>query len=107
MTDEMHRDTQLARGHLPPVDRSSVHPYIDAEPGPFYYQRWQHPVGSELERVLGELEGGHALLFSSGSAATTALALALLGPGSRVAVAEGGYWGTMALLENELGRWGL
>jgi cystathionine gamma-synthase len=57
--------------------------------------------------VLGQLEGGHALLFSSGSAATIALALALLGPGSRMAVAEGGYWGTIALLDKELGRWGL
>ena len=57
--------------------------------------------------VLGELEGGHALLFGSGSAATAALALALLEPGARVAVADGGYWGTVGLLRGELGRWGL
>jgi len=66
-----------------------------------------HPVGLEAERVLGELEGGPALLFPSGAGATTALVLALLEPGAVVAVADGGYWGTFALLRGELGRWGL
>ena len=64
-------------------------------------------VGLEAERLLGELEGGDALLFPSGSGATTALALAMLEPGATVAVADGGYWGTVALLRGELGRWGL
>jgi cystathionine beta-lyase/cystathionine gamma-synthase len=66
-----------------------------------------HPVGDEAERVIGELDGGAALLFPSGSAATAALVLALLGPGARVAVADGGYWGTVALLRGQLERWGL
>ena len=39
--------------------------------------------------------------------ATTALMLALLRPGSRVAVADGGYFGTIGLLRDELTRWGL
>ncbi len=101
------RETQVARGELPPVDRATIHPYIDARPGPVYYQRDAHPVGLEAERVLGELDGGHALLFSSGSGATTALVLALLKPGATVAVADGGYFGTVTLMEKELGRWGL
>jgi cystathionine gamma-synthase len=100
-------ETQLARGPVPPVSRATVEPYVDATPGPFYYQRSAHPVGAEAERVLGELEGGHALLFSSGTGAAAALMLALLTPGATVAIAEGGYWGTVALLEGELGRWGL
>lgn len=103
----MHRETQVARGGLPGLDRATIHAYLDAQPGPFYYQRKAHPVGVEAERVLGELEGGAALLFPSGSAATTALVLALLGPGARVAVADGGYWGTVALLRGQLERWGL
>jgi cystathionine gamma-synthase len=101
------RETQLARGELPPVDRATIHTYEDARPGPVYYQRNAHPVGLEAERVLGELDGGHALLFSSGSGATTALVLALLKPGATVAIADGGYFGTVALMERELGRWGL
>jgi cystathionine gamma-synthase len=103
----LRRQTLLARGRLPALDRATVHPYLDAVPGPFYYQRTAHPVGLEVERLLGELEGGHALLFSSGAGATTALVLGFLEPGATVAVADGGYWGTFALLHDELGRWGL
>ena len=100
-------ESRLARGQLPPVDRATIHAYEDATPGPVYYQRSAHPVGLDTERLLGELDGGQALLFPSGSGATIALLLALLGPGATVAVADGGYWGTVALLENELARWGL
>jgi cystathionine gamma-synthase len=104
---EYKPETRLARGQLPAVDRATIHAYEDATPGPVYYQRSAHPVGLDAERVLGELDGGHALLFPSGSGATIALLLALLGPGATVAVAAGGYWGTVALLEGELARWGL
>ncbi len=101
------RETALARGALPPLDRATIHPYEDATPGPVYYQRAAHPVGLEAEARLSELEGGRSLLFPSGSGATTALMLAMLGPGSRVAIAEGGYYGTVGLLSGELSRWGL
>jgi cystathionine gamma-synthase len=56
---------------------------------------------------MGELEGGHAFLFPSGMGAEAALVLALLGPGSTVAVASGGYYGTVRLLVDHLSRWGL
>src|SRR5437868_4022636 len=59
----MKRETRLAKGQLPPLDRASIHPYDDATPGPVYYQRDAHPVGVEAEALLGELEGGHALLL--------------------------------------------
>src|SRR5439155_15806236 len=51
-------------------------------------------------------DGGEALLFSSGSGATTAVVLALLEPGATIAVAEGCYYGTPTLFR-ELERWGL
>jgi cystathionine gamma-synthase len=101
------RETQLARGQVPALSRATVEPYVEAMPGPFYYQRLAHPVGQEAERLIGELEGGHALLFASGTGATAALILALLEPGATVAIADGGYWGTVALVQGELGRWGL
>jgi cystathionine gamma-synthase len=104
---ERRAQTRLARGELPPVDRATIHPYRDATPGPVYYQRTAHPVGLEAERLLGQLDGGHALLFPSGSGATTAVALAFLKPGATVAIADGGYWGTVALMDGELARWGL
>jgi cystathionine gamma-synthase len=102
----VNRETELARGGLPGVDRATIHPYVDATPGPVYYQRTAHPVGLEAERLLGELEGGHSLLFSSGTGATAALLLGMLRPGATVAVATGGYYGTVRLMR-ELNRWGL
>lgn len=89
-----------------PLDRSTIWPYEDGEPGDFYYQRYGHPAGAEAEAALGELEGGHALLFPSGSAATTSLVLALLEPGSTIALADGAYYGTGVLMRM-LGQWGL
>ncbi len=89
------------------VDRRSVWPYVDGEPGEFIYSRYAHPTGVEAERALGELEGGQALLFSSGSAATFALLVALLEPGKKVALAQGAYFGTGVMMREELGRWGL
>jgi cystathionine gamma-synthase len=91
------------------IDRSSVWPYVDGEPGEFVYSRYAHPTGVAAERELAALEGApdrQALLFASGSAATTALLLALLEPGQTVALAEGAYFGTGVIMD-ELGRWGL
>jgi cystathionine gamma-synthase len=103
----MEIESRLARGQLPPLDRATIHPYEQTVAGPVFYQRMGHPVGLEAERLLGELEGGTSLLFASGSAATAAVALALLGPGDTIAIAAGGYYGTVGLLDGELGRWGL
>jgi cystathionine gamma-synthase len=89
-----------------PLDRSTIWPYVDGEPGPFHYARNAHPAGVEAERVLGELEGGEALLFPSGMGATTAVVLALLEPGQTIALARDAYYGTGVLL-TELERWGL
>jgi cystathionine gamma-synthase len=92
------------------VDRRTVWPYDEhGEPGAFVYSRYAHPTGVEAERALAKLESapeGQALLFASGSAATTALALALLQPGDTIALAAGAYFGTGVILQ-ELARWGL
>ncbi len=88
------------------LDRSTIWPYEDGEPGRFYYQRYGHPTGAAAEQALGELEGGIALLFPSGAGATTALALTLLKPGDTVALAAGAYYGTGRLLA-AFERWGV
>src|SRR6266576_5930372 len=80
-----------------PLDRSTIWPFEGGEPGAFYYQRYAHPTGVAAERALGELEGGEALLFPSGSGAITALAFGLLEPGQTIALAEGAYYGTALL----------
>jgi len=88
------------------LDRSTTWPYEDGEPGRFYYARYDHPNAAEAERELGALDGGEAVLFPSGAGATTALVLALLGPGATIALAQDAYYGT-GVLFRELGRWGL
>ena len=91
---------------MEPLDRSTIWPYEDGEPGAFYYQRYAHPTGVAAEKALGKLEGGEALLFPSGSGAITALVLGLLEPGQTIALAEGAYYGT-SLLFGALEQWGL
>jgi cystathionine gamma-synthase len=88
------------------LDRSTIWPYEDGEPGEFYYQRYAHPAGVEAEQELGELEGGHALLFPSGSGAVTSSLLTFLAPGKTVAVTQDAYYGTPVLMRM-LERWGL
>jgi cystathionine gamma-synthase len=89
-----------------PLDRATIWPYREGEPGELYYQRYAHPNGLAAEGKLTELEGGEALLFPSGAGATTALVLGLLEPGQTIALAEGGYYGTGVLFD-ALERWGV
>jgi cystathionine gamma-synthase len=81
-------------------------PYENGEIGEFYYARYNHPAVAEVEEALGELDGGTAVLFPSGTGAATALALSLLRPGDTIALAEGAYFGTGRLFET-LATWGL
>ena len=89
-----------------PLDRSTIWPYEDGEPGEFHYARYGNPTQSAAEQALGELEGGEALLFASGMGAATSVVLAFLRPGSTIGLAEGGYYGTSVLFR-ELEAWGL
>jgi cystathionine gamma-synthase len=91
---------------MEPLDRSTLWPYEQGEPGEFSYQRYGNPTVAAAEAALGELDGGTALLFPSGAGATTALVLSLLEPGATIALARGGYYGT-GLAFATLARWGL
>ena len=89
------------------VDRGTAWPYDEqGEPGAFVYQRYAHPTGAAAEVALGALEGGEALLFSSGTAAVTACVFALCRPGSTIALAEGAYFGTGVTFA-QFAPWGL
>jgi cystathionine gamma-synthase len=102
----MARETRLASGLPRSVDRATIWPYRGGEPGDFHYQRYGHPAGAEAEALLGELDGGEALLFPSGAGATTSLILGLLAPGAKIALAQDAYFGTGVLFA-ELERWGV
>jgi cystathionine gamma-synthase len=87
-------------------NRSTIQPYEHGEPGRFYYSRYAHPAGAAAEERLGAMEGGDALLYSSGMGAETSIVLAFAQPGTTIALAEGAYYGT-SLLIRDLERWGV
>jgi cystathionine gamma-synthase len=66
--------------------------------GPIGYGRYGNEAWSALEESISILEGGKALVFSSGMAAISA-ALSLVSPGSTVIAAENGYQGTTTMLK--------
>jgi cystathionine gamma-synthase len=87
--------------------RAILWPYDErGEQREFFYSRYGHPTVAEAEARLGELDGGTALLFPSGTGAATALVLSLLEPGDTIALAEGCYFGTGVTFRT-LARWGL
>jgi cystathionine gamma-synthase len=79
----------------PPIHVSTT--FAADNPEGLVYTREAQPTRSRLEAVLGALEGGTAVTYASGQAATTA-ALAQLAP-RRVAIGAGGYHGTRAAME--------
>ena len=65
----------------------------------YEYARSQNPTRERLERAVAALEGGsHGIAFSSGSAATAAIA-ELAGPGDEIVVGDDVYGGTYRYLE--------
>ncbi|MGK5678805.1 cystathionine gamma-lyase [Actinoplanes sp. URMC 104] len=78
--------------HLDPADG----------PGENGYARTEHPTRRRLEAAIGELEGGPALVFSSGQAAITALLLAVLRTGDTVVLPSDGYFTVRAFAEGTL-----
>ncbi len=95
-TIAIHADSGLetAADVAPPLHVSTT---FDADnPEGLVYARDQQPTRRRLEAVLGALEGGEAVVYASGQAATLA-ALMHFRP-RQVAIARGGYHGTHAAI---------
>jgi cystathionine beta-lyase/cystathionine gamma-synthase len=74
----------------------------------YTYSRAGNPTVAALEARLAALEGArHCTCFSTGLAATTALALALLEAGDRVVLSQAVYGGTVRLFQQVLGNFGV
>jgi len=74
----------------------------------FTYSRSSNPTVSALERRLAALEGAeHCSCYGTGLAATTALCLALLKAGDHVVASQAVYGGTVRLLNQILGPFGV
>ncbi len=101
----------------PPIQLSSVYHVADlrqidalydrVESG-YIYARDGHPNATQLASKLATLEGAQAgLVCASGMAAEAALILATLGQGDEIALSEGLYGRTVALVGRELSRFGV
>jgi len=99
MTAPLHPDTlavhadgdvEPAPDVAPPIHVATT--FEADNPEGLVYARMRQPTRSRLEAVLGALEGGEAVVYASGQAATTA-ALTHLRP-RRVVLERGGYHGT-------------
>ncbi|WP_038951851.1 trans-sulfuration enzyme family protein [Aeromicrobium massiliense] len=77
---------------------SALHPGAESS-----YARHGSPAFEAFEQVVGDLEGGQAVGFSSGQAATTAV-LDLVPHGGVVVASKGPYNGTLALLKERAKR---
>jgi cystathionine beta-lyase/cystathionine gamma-synthase len=81
--------------------------YRGEVPG-FIYARDGHPNAARLAAKVAELEGAEAaLVCASGMAAEAAILLSSLDAGDQVALAEGVYGKTAALIARELARFGI
>lgn len=98
-TSAIHGDAGVPDGVdlAPPIHVTST--YDRAEQQDLWYRRYQHPTTDRLEAVLGALEGGHAVVYPSGMAATAAV-LRRLAP-RRVGLPEDVYHGTRELVAAE------
>ncbi len=105
-------------GHSPDPTTGAVTPAIQLSTtfernpdgtlrGDYLYTRNDNPNRRALEQCLTALEGGaDAACFASGSAAATALCQTL-DRGARVVVPDDAYYGTIKLMRELFGRWGL
>ena len=97
------------RSVIPAIHQTST--YAQTAPGEFVadydYSRSANPTRAALEEALGELEGGMAVAFSSGLAASHALLTVVCEAGSHIVMPGDLYGGTFRLVDKVLARWGL
>lgn len=104
----MHHATMVIRAGAPcpaqgapflpgPVLASAYHASGDPASAPYTYARFHNPTWTAFEAALTELEGGAALVFPSGMAATTAILATTLRPGEVVCLPGGSYYTTRVI----------
>lgn len=90
-----------------PVFASTYRLAGDPAAGPPGYGRFHNPGWHELETLLGRLEGGTAVAFPSGMAASVAALEPFLAAGDRLVMAADGYYTTRRFAETVLTRRGV
>jgi cystathionine gamma-lyase len=101
-------DPEQGQPFLPgPSFAAPFHLSGDPESSPAVYGRYGNPSWEHYERALGSLEDAEAVLFASGMAASAALLLTSLRPGSAVAMDASCYLNTRRLATSHLGANGV
>lgn len=104
----MRDATRVLRAGIPPAQQGApflagptfAAPYhLIGEPSTSQYQYGRHhnPTWAAYEQALGELEGGPAVLFSSGMAAVAATLAVVLESGDAVVMPSDGYYTARSL----------
>src|SRR5215471_1611067 len=106
----MHDATRVVHAGLPepsqgqpflpgPVFAGPFHLAGDPASSGYTYGRYHNPTWTFFERALGELEGGEAVVFASGMAATAAILGSVLRPGEVAVLPADGYYTARMLAE--------
>jgi cystathionine gamma-lyase len=114
----LHRDTEILNAGYRPVKEPGpmvagpqfVSTYVtpgDPAEHRLTYGRFENPTWRAWEESLGVLEGGEAVSFASGMAATSALLGATLKPGDAVVLPSESYYTIRALASTWLERIGV
>jgi len=82
--------------------------YLEGHSGKYIYSRYANPTVQAAEAKLAALEGAEAaLVTSSGQAATSTALLGLLRQGDELVVSASSYGGTLQVIGDYLGRFGV
>ena len=96
-----HGDSNMAQPRnavVPPISVTTTYRHsADPADAHFVYSRAEQPVREQVERVLGDVEGGHAVLYASGLAAAYS-AMAYYRP-RRLLIKPGGYHGVQEIVK--------
>lgn len=114
----MHDATRVIRAGRPepaqgspflagPVFAGPYHLAGDPASSAYTYGRYHNPTWTQFERALGELEGGEAIVFASGMAATSAIMGSLLRPGDVAVLPGDGYYAARTLAQGFFGQIGV
>jgi cystathionine gamma-lyase len=118
MADSFREGTRVVRAGLPepaqgtpflpgPTFAAPYHFSGPPESSEYVYGRYGNPSWAGYEAALGELEGGTAVLFSSGMAAAAAILLPRLRPGDVLVAPADCYMGVRSLARSHLGERGV
>jgi len=114
----MHDATRVIRAGRPepaqgapflpgPVFAGPYHLAGDPASSAYSYGRYHNPTWTLFERALGELEGGEAVVFASGMAATSAIMGCLLSPGDVAVLPADGYYAARVLAQGYFAQAGV